>query len=169
MEHAHRYNIANRKLMFTLYHSLVESVISYGLNAYGRTFKTYLDKIYNIQIRILKNLLVDKHTKNSCKQNYKLLYKKLKILPVHEKVKYLISIDEYGLDRFKNIRIPLRNLRENSRKRYVEYYANNYYGQRTRKHMVPNILNQLSPTIEQCSSKQVFKNRLKKALLDRLD
>jgi hypothetical protein len=79
-------NIVNNKIMHILYHALAESVICYGLNAYGRTFKTYLDKICNIQIRIIKNLLVDKKTKGN--GYYKLLYKKLKIMPIHEKFNY---------------------------------------------------------------------------------
>jgi hypothetical protein len=162
-------NIVNRKIMHTLYHSLAESVISYGLNAYGLTFKTYLDKIYSIQIRIIKNVLVDKNTKMSCKQNYKLLYKRLKILPVHDKVKYLIYLENYGHDRFKTRKKSLRNFRPNTKRRYVEYNTNNYYGQRTRKNMIPKIFNRISPTIEECSSKEIFKKRLKETLLDSID
>ncbi|KAG7300639.1 hypothetical protein JYU34_014938 [Plutella xylostella] len=41
-------------IRINLYKSLVESIISYGLSSYGRTFNTYLDRIYSLQLRILK-------------------------------------------------------------------------------------------------------------------
>jgi hypothetical protein len=47
-----------------LYLALADSVIGYALGTYGRTFKTNMEKIYNLQIRILKTI-VPKHIKKN--------------------------------------------------------------------------------------------------------
>ncbi|CAG9090589.1 unnamed protein product [Plutella xylostella] len=37
-----------------MYKALAASIISYGITSYGRTYKTHLEKIYTLQIRLLK-------------------------------------------------------------------------------------------------------------------
>nr|XP_049692387.1 uncharacterized protein LOC126053696 [Helicoverpa armigera] len=68
-------------ILRSLYLSLVESIISYALDSYGLTFKTYINKIESLQIRFLK-LLVTKKTKLNCKGDYRKLFKICNILPV---------------------------------------------------------------------------------------
>lgn len=69
----HLKNVLNRANLYTVYYALADTLLFYGLCCYGRTFKTYLDKIKNLQIRFLK-IIVGKSIKQQCKNNYNLLF-----------------------------------------------------------------------------------------------
>ncbi|KAG7302273.1 hypothetical protein JYU34_013767 [Plutella xylostella] len=84
--------IVSRSTLLSVYYALFDSVVSYGLSSYGHTFKTYLDEIKSLQIRCSK-FLVDKKTKLSCNHEYDKLFNICKILPIHEKVKYVTHIE----------------------------------------------------------------------------
>lgn len=160
----HLKHVVNKPTLYLLYHTLVESVIGYGLSTYGRTFKTYLDRIKTLQIRFLK-MLVDKKTKTECKGDYEILFHVCKILPVHDKVKYLLALQQYGKTEYKIVRkctYPTRNL---TKSKYVEPTMTNYYGERTRKSLIPKIYNNLFPE-SQCLSKNVFKQKVKQHLIE---
>jgi hypothetical protein len=157
-------NIVNTKILLMLYHALADAVIGYGLIAYGSTFKTYLGNILNLQLRILKNV-IDKKTKKACNSDYTALFKILNVLPVHDKVGYLIATEQFKSTEFKTPRVYTRPQRGLVRQTYVEPKANNYYGKRTRSYLTPRIFNAI--TFENdCSSKNIFKAKLKKLLLN---
>ncbi|KAI5631026.1 reverse transcriptase (RNA-dependent DNA polymerase) domain-containing protein [Phthorimaea operculella] len=42
-------------ILLEMYKALVDSVVSYGLTSYGRTFKTYLAQIYRLQHSLIKH------------------------------------------------------------------------------------------------------------------
>lgn len=91
------------KVLLNLYIALAESVISYGLTSYGRTFKTYLAKIFNLQLRLLKSI-IPKPIKLRYIDNALGVFQFCGVLPVHEKVKvYLLT------EQFENsdIKIPI--------------------------------------------------------------
>jgi hypothetical protein len=156
-------NIVNIKTLRMLYHALAEAVIGYGLIAYGRTFKTYLDKILNLQLRLLKNI-IDKNTRANCSNDYTVLFKKLNILPVHDKVKYLIATEQFNNPEFKTPRVYTRAPRGLKRRKYVEPTASNYYGKRTRGYITPRIFNTFLIE-DECGSKNIFKSKIKKLLI----
>ncbi|XP_059045776.1 uncharacterized protein LOC131841473 [Achroia grisella] len=79
-----------QKVLRCLYMALIDSMIGYGLECYGLTFKTYIEKIEIIQIRFLK-LIVGEKLKIRFKDNYKELFKICNVLPASEKHKYLLA------------------------------------------------------------------------------
>lgn len=125
-----------------LYYALVDSLISYGLSSYGLTFKTQLDRIKQLQIRIIK-YLVSKKEKWQCKPNYDELFKKCKILPVHNKVEFLIAMEQHNLSTFKQPITHRYCTRRVEQGKYVIPHVRNYYGKRTRQYITPAIYNKL--------------------------
>lgn len=150
--------VVDRKTLRMLYHALPDAVLSYGLIAYGLTFPSYLDKISNLQIRFLK-LLLDKKTRMQCKNNDKLYFTKCNILSVHNKVKYLLAIEQSQSSEFKTIKLYNTNLRKDMRKKYEEPRATNYYGKRTRRYLIPRLYNAIP--VDESASKNVLKRKLK--------
>lgn len=162
------HKLISKKTMLVVYYALAESVICYGLNVYGRTFQTYIEEIKKLQIRSLKYLL-DSKTKNNLKGVYEKLYKMYKILPVTQRVQYLIAIDNYYNNKykvFKKSRYRTKNIRI---RKYVQHFVKNYYGRRTDKFLVPKIYNDIECLREENKySIMEVKNKLKKILLDNL-
>lgn len=155
----------NRKLLFTLYYALADSVIEYGLGGYGLTFPTHLNKIKILQIRLLK-LLADKKTKKSLNKNYEKLFKICKILPVHNKSKLNILTEQFNNEYYKEERRHMYPTRLSKKKTLVVPKVTNYFGKRTRKYVVPSLVNELPPhLISHVKSKQQLKNVLKKHYL----
>lgn len=151
-----------------LYLALVDSVISYALDCYGLTFKTYIDKIENIQIRFLK-LLVNKKTKKNCEGNHSKLFKICKILPVSLKHKYLLALNNHS-NQETNLRHVIHNYgtRTISMGKYSVPKVKNYYGDRTLRKRLPCLLNSLPEDIRSEPYKTKFKNRLYKYLMHNL-
>lgn len=71
--------------LLLLYKSLAESIIQYGLSSYGRTYKTHIDRIFSLQLRILKEV-VPTNLKRTFKEDYRKLFAFCKIIPVNEKI-----------------------------------------------------------------------------------
>lgn len=155
--------IVNRATLYTVYYTLAESIISYGVSSYGRTFKSYLDQIKLIQIRFLK-LLVDKQVKENCKGDYLVLFKLCKILPIHDKVSLMIALEEYRNTEFKTYAGHSYTTRSVTTGKYVVPRTNNYYGQRTRRYLVPKNYNKLDID-DNSMSKATFKKKVKEVLL----
>ncbi|KAG7311954.1 hypothetical protein JYU34_001379 [Plutella xylostella] len=152
--------------MYSVYYALAESIISYGLSSYGCTFQSYLDQINAIQKRLIK-LLVDNKTKRNCRPDYDKLYGTCKILPVQEKVKLFILLEEYNSSEFKTpISHCISTRKVVNKKLYVPKICN-YYGSRTRKYLVPKILNDLPDDVRNNTfTKPVFKKKVIVSLLD---
>ncbi|XP_037874514.1 uncharacterized protein LOC119630122 isoform X1 [Bombyx mori] len=151
-----------------LYFALVDSIISYALDCYGLTFKTYIDKIESLQTRFLK-LLVNKKTKNQCKGDYSKLYKICKILPASLKHKYLLLVNNHSKqDRLTNLVQHKTGTRSMSKGKFEIPMVQNYYGDRTLKKRVPYLLNSLPEDIRREPILAKFKSLLKKHLLNTL-
>lgn len=120
---------------------MADSVISYGLESFGRTYKTYLNDIYNLQLRLLKTIVPTK-IKYKFKDNYENLFKYCKLLTVYEKVDLAIVTQYYNHItelRKKTRPARLRNLA--NLPTFEVAKTNNVYGQRVWKCMLPSILN----------------------------
>ncbi|KAI5632971.1 reverse transcriptase (RNA-dependent DNA polymerase) domain-containing protein [Phthorimaea operculella] len=89
-----KYNVP-KSLLYTVYFALVDSYLQYGLIAYGRTFKTYLDKLKKLQIRFLK-ILANPKVKKQCRDNYDRLFAICKVIPIHHQFKITFAtFDKY--------------------------------------------------------------------------
>jgi hypothetical protein len=162
----HLKNTVNKKTLFVVYHALVESLIGYGLSVYGRTFPSYISKVKSLQIRFLKQL-VSKKVRLKFKNNYDQLYGLCRVLPVQEKFRYLIAVDQYDCNDYKIPRhVNTRSLRLDKRPHYAEPRSCNYYGERTLQYLTPRIFNNLPFLCNDIISKAAFKNKLKNTLLE---
>ncbi|KAL0893100.1 hypothetical protein ABMA27_014739 [Loxostege sticticalis] len=149
------------KILRNLYLALVESLISYGITSYGRTFKTYLNKIYSIQLRFLK-LIVPKNVKLQHVGNYHDLFKFCKIIPIHQKVQYSLLTEQYYRE---DICIPIKHnklTRKATSKKMNIFRANNIYGQRTSKYIIPRLINAIPTHVTEMINKNNIKRTLKK-------
>lgn len=151
-----------------MYQCLVDSILSYALNCYGLTFKSYIQKLETLQIRFLK-LLVNKKTKNSCKANYYKLFKICKILPVSLKHKYLILTSTHGTWDRHQLLAHNHTTRSISAGKYEVPRVVNYYGDRTIEKRIPYLLNSLPADIRNESAKHKFAKSLKEFLLNNLE
>lgn len=157
---AHLKKVLNKNTLYMVYYALADSLLSYGLSSYGRTFKTYLDQIKQLQIRFLKYLI------NTKDIEYDKLFPKCKILPVHVKFKLLVAIEQYNCNDYKVYRSSSHITRSIKNKKLLVPKFKNYYGQRTRQYLTPKIYNSI-PFLLECTNlcKVTIKNKLKQFLL----
>lgn len=122
-----------------MYNALVESIISYGLSSYGRTFRTYIEQIMSLQIRLLKNI-VPYAIKLKYKKEPELLFKYCKVLPIQEKIQFLLIKENY----FKYIENERKShivTRQITTKKLCTVGARNFYGERTTDYLIPRLIN----------------------------
>lgn len=134
-------------ILLTMYKTLVESIISYGLSSYGRTYKTYLEQIYNIQYRLLK-LLVPLKIKIKYTEDPAGLFKYCGVLPISEKVKYNLLVENYFNE---EIQVPINHkiaTRKITNKELYIPISNNEYGKRTSQYLIPRLMNNLPIAIK---------------------
>ena len=136
----HLKDILDRKTLRMLYHALVDALISYGLSCYGLTFKTYIEQIKKLQVRCIK-YIVSKNVKSKCKDDYNKLFQECKIIPVDKKVEYLIALETYYSEEFKIKIDGQHNTRSKKEGMLRQTRVSNYYGERTRKYVVPKLYN----------------------------
>lgn len=150
-------------ILRTLYLALADSIISYGLSSYGRTYKTYLINIYKLQLKLLKTI-VPKKTKILYENNEIGLFQHSNILPINQKVKIAILKEEFNCISMLNPKIRYKPLRKLScTKKYILPKFNNLYGRRTSEYLLPNILNDMDDDITQTYLKEKnFMSYLKK-------
>lgn len=151
-----------------LYIALADSVINYGISSYGRTYKTYLQKIYDIQIRLLKTIVPLK-IKLQYKNNYHKLFKYCRISSVYDKVKLAVILEyKHLLGQLDRYRRP-SHLRTLTNEPYFKITkSNNEYGKRLWPTYLPNILNSLPKQVVETLEKHPdkIKSTLKKALIN---
>ena len=147
-----------------VYYALADAIMVYGLGGYGLTFKTYLDKVKTLQIRLLK-LLVDTKTKNKFSEDYEKLFKICNILPITEKVIITVLMEQIDNTEFKKRQEHAYPTRLSKTKKCQVPKMRNYYGKRTRRWVVPVLMNELPPEIYEVNSKKRIKKILTKHYL----
>lgn len=158
-------NVVSRSTMRCLYYALVDSLLGYGLSCWGGIFKTHLEKVKRLHIRIIKQIS-SKKVITTCKSDRQKLYKNNKVLPIERKFKLHIIKDNINRkELFKPIThsSPTRTQR-NWFSRPVR--INNYYGKRSMKYLVPVTCNGLPFCVTEVSSVNVLKKRLKQYFLE---
>lgn len=145
------------KVMKIVYHSLVESAISYGLTTYGKRNDASLKRIENLQNSIVK-IMYSKMSQAS-ETDILEMYRSLNLLPASKLFVYKLVLKYY----FSS---DLLTKRPESRTRnplkYVEYNSYNKYGERSLKCLLPKIFNSLDL---KCEKIKEVKIQLKKLLL----
>lgn len=150
-----------------LYMAMADSIINYGISSYGRTYITYLQKIYNIQVRILKTIVPLK-IKLKYRNNYDKLFQHCRIMNVFDKVKLAIALeykDRLGeLVRYDRSN-RLRSLANSNH--FTIPKCQNIYGKRIWSYYLPQILNDFPrTTIDKITSNPMnIKNIIKNLLI----
>jgi hypothetical protein len=156
------------KTKLMLYNALAESYIQYGLGSYGRTFKTYLNKICSLQKRILKNIVPNK-IRHLYDDNVKGLFQYCNILPVQTQVNYLLLKKHYFNEKLnKVINHPVCTRAVINRWLQTDR-AKNKYGERTVRYIVPRLINRLPTILRDILNKKNLKQKLKRHFIDALD
>lgn len=133
-------------ILRSMYLALPESIVSYGLTSYGRTYKTYIDQIYDLQIRLLKTIVPHK-IKKEYSDNYHGLFKYCKIMPIQEKIQYLLLVEQAEkLNTYPAIQHNITT-RQISDKKLALPKCRNDYGKRNNKYLIPYFLNNLPTEI----------------------
>ena len=154
-------------VLYILYHSLVESVVSYGLECYGLTFYTYVNKIKDLQGRFLKNLISKKIAKEEIDNDF--LFEKCKLLPIEKKLILGIALSEFWSTEFKNkINNEHMTRRNINNPLYKIPKVNNFYGKRTKEWTVPKIFNSFPSEIKDTAKQlNIVKRKLKNILMSK--
>lgn len=154
------------KILRTMYVAMAESIISYGITSYGRTFKTYIDKISILQIRLLK-LIVPRNIKEQYKENIISIFEFCNILPIQDKVHMSLLIEQFNNT---EIQIPVTHktsTRKITQKMLKVPRVNNYYGRRTLASIIPTLMNSIPLQTNAINNKN-YKRILKKYFYDSL-
>ena len=150
-----------------LYHTLAESVISYGLSSYGRTFKSYVDSMYSLQIRFVK-MIVPEYIKVKLGNDIKLHFKFCGIIPIHDKINYVLLKENFfckDIQRKVTHKIITRQI---SNKQLIVSKTNNFYGKRTCENIIPHLLNKLPRELIDTINHLNIKHKLKTYFLEQL-
>ncbi|XP_045450960.1 uncharacterized protein LOC123659836 [Melitaea cinxia] len=162
--------IKNRISFYTrllIYNAFITSVLSYGLSNYGRTYRTYLNSIRRLQIRIIKNIVPPK-IKMDCANNDNLLFKICKTLPVHDLVNFnLLKEQFFNLDiqELKEHKIATRQV---TNKKLNIPKIKNIYGKRTSAYLIPALVNDLDLELRNNLTPTNIKYILKMHFLNKL-
>lgn len=155
-----------RSILYMLYHALVDSVLSYGIECFGFTFKTQTNKIKDLQIRFLK-VIVGQKTKKQYAENYELLFQKCKVLTARKKCFLLLTLDEFWNDEYKNKIKSNYNTRSKTQRKLVVPKVINLYGRRTKDWLIPKLFNSIPDKIKDIKgTKNMIKNKLKQFFLN---
>lgn len=151
-------------ILLTLYKTLVESIISYGLSSYGRTYKTYLDQIYNIQYRLIK-LIVPHKIKTKYSGDPDGLFKYCGVLSIHKKVELNLLIEQYFRTDIQILKSHTTVTRSITQKKLNIPKTNNIYGKRTSYYLIPYLINNIPTEIKNKINKKNINNILSKYFL----
>ena len=151
-----------RKILILLYNSLINSKISYCLEAWGNAAPTHLNKILKIQkraIRIIYNCHPKTHTAP--------LFKKANILPIFQLYKFRIAL--LAFSSFHSLSKNMHHLAtRHSALSLPLPKSSSACGHRQVTYQSATIWNSLPDSIKTINNKSVFKLTLKRHLLDSL-
>lgn len=151
--------------LLSLYIALGESIISYGLSSYGRSCKTNLNLIYQLQIRLMKTIVPYK-VKLKHKDDYHGLFNYCNILPIHEKIKYTLLVEQFFNETYQNKinhKIVTRSVANHF---LITPRWKNLYGKNRLSYQIPKLINSLPIEIKSNLTIKNIKKNLKSHFLN---
>lgn len=149
--------------LILLYKTMVDSVVSYGLSIYGRTFQSYLNEIYKLQLRILK-IISPTFILNKYKNSPIELFYHYNTLPIFEQFE-LIILKQYNNNASSNISLNKIShkliTRAMTSEKYILPRYTNFYGARLANLLIPKLLNELPTDLRLQFQTTKFNNRIK--------
>lgn len=129
--------IKRKKALITIYKAFAESIVRYGLVAWGSAITYNLKRVAKLQLALLR--IIHNKKESFPKPD---LFKLYNVLPVEELYKEIIFTMYYFDDTYKNNTIRMHESRNNaSYKRYIEPRYFNNYGKRELRYLVPTTFN----------------------------
>lgn len=166
-----KFSIIRNKIPFqirlSLYKALGESIIGYGLSSYGRTFKSHLDLIYDLQLRILKKIVPHK-IKQKYMDDFTKLFTFCEILPIHEKVKYALLVEQFFNKDLQLQQIRKNPARTNTQPKLILPRCQNQYGCNQLNYKIPYLINELPTNLKQEINHQNIKTKIKEYYLEKV-
>ena len=149
--------VLNKKNKLNLYYAWIESILRYGIEVYGFAPESVLEKIQKVQKILFKDSRHDLKTEA--------LYAKNKILKFKQLRDFVVIINNYFENKFKNvIETKIQYFRKTTY-RYTVPFVNNEYGKRNRSFYVPTIFNSLSEPLLKLEKINKLKKLLKQHFL----
>ena len=152
-------NYVDFKTKKTIYQALVESIIRYGIESWGGTSMTHIQKIEQIQKRILKSF---ERGKQTTQQN---LFKKCDLLPASCLYEYVTIINNFFSNNFKTLIQHELTTRQITTGLLKIPTFNNEYGKQTRSYTIPSLFNKIPKEIKQLKTYGQIKRQTKDWLL----
>ena len=150
--------------LLSIYNTLIKPYFTYCLIIWGNTYKTYLDKLFLLQKKVVRIITRSTHRAHTAE-----LFKRIQIMPLHNLYRYFVGIFVYKSvnnslpDVFSHIFIHNQtarnsiNLRPGHTTKRITTFSVRITG--------PKIWNILPVAIKTSVSHHVFKKALKRELL----
>jgi len=156
-------NVASKETKKLVYISMIESILRYGLELWGSACTTELEKVKNLQVRALKNVMGYK----SRSQFILNAFQDLNVLDIFGLYKRKILVNN-----FNNADLRVKVIHKHDTRQQVDGYyyipkSHNKYGDSTSKVIVPKLFN-LTPKDFLEMTKNAFKRKIKKWLLENI-
>ena len=131
-------NCVCKKTLIMVYQALAESVVRYGLTAWGSGSSTYLFRIEKLQLALLK--IIHKKQNNRTKPN---LFKTFNVLPVKELWKISMITNFYFNNEFRIEYPRTHEQRRGADRRYfLVPMHNNKHGENELSVVIPSLFNE---------------------------
>ena len=152
------------KVTKIVYTALVESIISYGILAWGNASIVHLQKIFMLQKKIIKNI-VPCHLKHKLQFDTNLFFKELQILNIFDIYRYKIIIKYYYSTDHKFLYEHDKATRARAAELYRVPLYKNKYGKRLLKNIVPTEFNKIPVHLKKLRKYSEIKCKIKNWLL----
>ena len=154
-------------LLRTVYIALAESLVSYGLLAWGNASAFYLQSIFSIQCKMLKTLASPSLKKHSSCDHVD-LFKYCKLLPIQQMYKYRLILKFYYDSNYRIINAHPLSTRLRLLNNYKIPKYINKHGKRALKYVVPSTLNSLPKELRKISKYKILKHEIKNWISDNM-
>jgi hypothetical protein len=153
-------------LLRTVYMALGESLISYGLLAWGSASDDKIKKVSRIQNKLIK-IIFDYQKKR--KENYNDMYQQLNLLPIDSLFQYKLITKFYFDDTHKIVhQNQLMKARLRITERFVIPKYINKHGKRQLQYKIPKLFNKIPHYLSNLNSYNKVKSHIKSWLLHML-
>jgi len=161
------------KMLKDIYYTFVYPHLLNGIELYGNTKASYLDKLIKLNNKLLR-ILQSKPLSTPTRELYKTyntlqlldLHKQQLLLFVHKYVHHPEKLPEiFVADKFFIFNEEIHDYNTRNKSNMHIYYSKNSAGLRTIRHKAAVLWNELPVSLQEINSLSVFKNKLKQYLL----
>lgn len=145
----------NKNVLLFVYFALVESLVRYGILAWGSTTSSYIAEISNIQKRIFKIIFPTQGD-----------FQKCNLLAAEQLHKFIFIMNNYFSPEHK-INPKHEHATRNIHKFVVPQNIYNNYGKQTKRFLVPKIFNELPNNLLTLTKFSEIKKFIRGFLLDK--